>query len=163
MSKQRRPSEPSLIKRTHWESMTTTTPTIPKRERRTPVNRKNWTKDDDAIIRKNYTKHGARHTAELLNRSITSVQHRAERLGVPGHGVKAWTTKEEYYLRKFYGKKSALDIARILGRTEQSVRGHIHQLELGKYRPTPWTKDEAEYLRRHYGKVKVAELAEELG
>jgi DNA-binding CsgD family transcriptional regulator/DNA-directed RNA polymerase specialized sigma24 family protein len=160
MNKQRKQSEPSLIKQAHWDL---SAQSGKQQERRTAVRRKNWTREEDAIIRRNYTKHGARHTAGLLNRSITSVQHRAERLGVPGHGIKPWSNKEEHYLRRFYGTKSAIDIARILGRTEQSVRGHIHQMQLGSYRPTPWTEDEAEYLRQHYGKVKVAELAEELG
>ncbi len=157
--------QPSVIKSFHWQGVPQPVPVVvrePKAPRReTP--RKSWTKEEDSLIRKHYTRRGSRYTAELLGRSITSVQHRALKLGVPGHGVRPWSTKEDLYLRKYYGKLTAIEIARILRRSEQSVRGHIHQLGLGTYRPTAWTAAEVNYLRKHYGKVKVAVLASELG
>lgn len=152
---------PSVIKQYHWPKEVAKTGTLKKR-RSTP-DRRNWTREEDAIIKKNYTKHGSRHTAQLLGRKHTSVQHRALRLGVPGSGQRPWTRKEEYYLSKYYSKLTAQDIARILRRTEQSVRAHIHQLGLGNYQPQIWTDDEIQYLTKHYGTATVAELAEELG
>lgn len=122
-----------------------------------------WTKEQDAIVRKNYTKHGSVYTAALLGRSKDSVQHRALRLGVPGHGIRPWTKKEIAYLRLQYEKLTAIKIARVLKRTEQSVRGKIHSLKLGGEGSRPWTRDEIEFLRKHYGTTRIAELAQELG
>lgn len=153
--------ENTVIKQYHWPEELPSARASKKR--RSSTARRAWTKEEDAIIRKNYTKHGSRYTAELLGRNHTSVQHRAIRLGVPGCGQRPWTRKEEYYLRKFYGKLSATELARILQRTEQSVRAHIHQLGLGNYQPQSWTDGEVQYLMKHYGNVSVADLAEELG
>jgi DNA-binding CsgD family transcriptional regulator len=158
---EREAPEPAVIRQFHWPAST------PRQQGtkqvRKSTTRKSWTKEEDALLKKHYSKQGSKYTAELLGRSITSVQHRALKLGVPGFGIRPWTSKEEHYLRKYYGKLTALEICRILRRSEQSVRGHIHQLGLGSYRPVAWTKDEVEYLRKHYGRVKVSVLAAELG
>lgn len=125
--------------------------------------RKNWTDEEDRALRRFYTKRGSRYVAELLGRTIASVQARALALGVPGHGIRVWTEMEQRYLRTRYQKYTAEQIARTLRRTEESVRGQIHYLGLGTYSPTPWTEAEVEYLRNHYGKAPVIELATELG
>jgi len=122
-----------------------------------------WTKEEDNILRTYYPKRGSRYTAEMLGRSITSVQHRALKLGIPGNGVRVWTEMEVRYLRSRYPQTPVSRICRTLHRSEQSVRGQINRLGLGAVAPAPWTEGEIAYLRAHYGKVKVAELAEELG
>lgn len=156
--------ETAVIKQYHWPTeLPSSSASVTAKKQRSATARRNWTKEEDAIIRKNYTKFGSRHTAQLLGRKYTSVQHRALRLGVPGYGQRPWSRKEEHYLRKYYGKRTAIEIARILQRTEQSVRAHIHQLGLGSYQPQPWTDGEVSYLKKHYGRVSVAELADELG
>ena len=122
-----------------------------------------WSKEEDATLKLHYSKRGSRYTAELLGRSVTSVQHRALKLGIPGNGVRVWTEMEVRYLRSRYPKMSVAQICRTLHRSEQSVRGQINRLGLGSPAPTPWTDGEIAYLRAHYGRVKVAELADELG
>lgn len=122
-----------------------------------------WTKEEDTTLRTHYSKRGSRYTAELLGRSVTSVQHRALKLGIPGNGVRVWTEMEIRYLRSRYPTTPVSRICRTLHRSEQSVRGQINRLGLGTPAPTPWTEGEISYLRAHYGRVKVAELAEELG
>jgi len=154
-------AEPTVIKQYHWPEVISASGASKKR--RSTSERRNWTKEEDAIIRRNYTKYGSRYTAKLLGRKHTSVQHRALRLNVPGCGQRPWTRKEEYYLSKYYGRLTAQELARILQRTEQSVRAHVHQLGLGSYQPQPWSDDEVQYLQKHYGSASVAELAEELG
>lgn len=161
MNKSNKRSETTLLKPTHWQPLQSQT-TAPK-SRRIVTNRKPWTKEEDAIIRKNYTKHGAPYTARLLSRNITSVQHRARRLEVPGKGVRAWTQIEETYLKKHYPGRTASEIARTLRRTEMSVRNHIHQLQLGGPKAEEWTDDEVAFLRKHYRTARIAELATELG
>jgi len=159
MNKSNKRANATVLKPTHWQPLTTTAP----RTRRIITNRRPWTKEEDAIIRKNYTKHGAPHTARLLDRNITSVQHRARRLGVPGKGVRAWTQIEETYLKKHYPGRTAAEIARTLRRTEMSVRNHIHQLKLGGPKAEEWTDGEIKFLRKHYRTATIAELAAELG
>lgn len=134
----------------------------PESKIRPKGDRLEWTREHDDIVRKNYTKHGSVYTAQLLGRSKQSVQHRALRLGVPGHGIRPWTKKEVAYLRLQYPKLPVSKICRILKRTEQSVRGKIHILRLGSEPSRPWTQSELAYLRKHYGTVKVSELAKEL-
>lgn len=153
-----RPSEASLIRQIHWPDKTA--PKIGVGKSRI---RKNWTKEEDRILRHNYTKRGSRYTADLLGRTITSVQHRALRLGIPGNGVRPWTEMEVRYLKTRYPRLSVAQICRTLQRSEQSVRGKINQLGIGSEPPVPWNEGEMAYLRAHYGKVRVAELAEELG
>lgn len=124
--------------------------------------RRSWTDEEDRILRRSYTKHGSRHAAELLGRSITSIQHRATVLGLKGHGQRPWTEGETVYLRKNYGARTVAQIARTLKRSEQSVRAQIHRLKLSENTTRPWSREEEEYIRKHYGKVRVAELAEDL-
>lgn len=161
---QNKTPEPAVIKQFHWpDAAPDAAPVREQKAKRKGVARRPWSREEDAIIRKYYGKHGSRRTAQALKRTITSVQHRALKLGVPGHGIRPWTSKEEHYLRKYYGKRTAVEIARILKRSEQSVRGHIHQLGLGSYRPESWSVAEVTYLRKHYGSATVAQLAAELG
>jgi hypothetical protein len=150
-------TSPTVIKQYHVEAPKRPPKRTGKRVRR------NWTEEEDRILRRSYTKRGSRYVAELLGRTIASVQARALTLGVPGHGIRMWTEMEQRYLRTRYQTFTAEQIARTLRRTEESVRGQIHHLGLGTYSPTPWTEAEVEYLRAHYGKAPVCELAVELG
>ncbi len=131
--------------------------------RRGPRNRKEWSAAEDRTLRRNYTRQGAPYTAELLGRTITSVQARALRLGIAGRGYNAWSEMEIRYLRKNYGRRSAEEIARTLQRTEGSVRGKIHLLGLGSYRPEAWTKEDEKFLRTHYRDMTNVELGRRLG
>ncbi len=137
-------------------------PEVQRTQRKARV-RRAWTKDEDRLLKRMYPKHGARHTAELLGRSVTSVLHRARRLEIPGSRGRAWTEMELRYLKSKYPKQSIDQICRTLQRSRESVRGKINQLHLGPEGWVRWTPDEVEYLRKHYGRVKIAELAEELG
>lgn len=155
-----RQSEASLIRQIHWPQKSTQKNIATASK---PRVRKNWTREEDRLLKTNYTKRGSRYTADLLGRTITSVQHRALRLGIPGNGVRPWTEMEVRYLKTRYPNQSVAKICRTLQRSEQSVRGKINQLGIGSEPPMPWTEGEVAYLRAHYGKVRVTELAEELG
>ncbi len=124
--------------------------------------RRSWTEEEDRILGRYYEKHGSRHVAGLLHRTITSVQHRATVLGLRGNGQRPWTELEVAYLRKTHGQRTIAQIARTLKRTEQSVRSQVHRLRLSTTVVRPWTHAEEEYIRTHYGRVRVADLAEDL-
>lgn len=134
----------------------------PRKQRKARV-RRAWTKEEDRLLRRMYPKHGARYTAGLLSRTVTSVLHRARRLEIPGSRGRSWTEMELRYLKSKYPRQSIDQICRTLQRSRESVRGKINQLHLGPEGWIRWTTDEVEYLRKHYGKVKISELAEELG
>jgi hypothetical protein len=139
-----------------------TVPEVPRKQRRARI-RRAWTKEEDRLLKRMYPKHGAKHTAEILGRTVTSVLHRARRLEVPGSRGRSWSEMELRYLKSKYPKHSIDQICRTLQRSRESVRGKINQLHLGPDGWIRWTDDEVEYLRKHYGRVKIADLAEELG
>lgn len=123
--------------------------------------RREWTKDEDALVRKWYPVKGSAYLEVLLGRPRSSIQHRAERLGIQGT-KRPWTRKEELFLERNYGKLTAAAIARRLNRTEQSVRGKLNIAGLTGTGGQPWTEGEIEYLQKQYGTAPVAELAAEL-
>lgn len=49
-----------------------------------PVRKRRYTTEEDNLIRSLYRSKGAEHLSGLLNRSVTSIQTRASRLGVAG-------------------------------------------------------------------------------
>jgi len=124
---------------------------------------KRWTREEDMLLRKHYPTRGAIYCAELLGRTKSGVNRRAETLGVTSKVKQRWTRKEEAMLRTLYTRHTALALARMLKRTEQSVRGKLHLMGLTEATSRSWTADEIAFLRSHYGKVRVSELAEELG
>lgn len=124
--------------------------------------RREWTKEEDALVRKWYPVKGSTYLEVLLGRPRSSIQHRAERLGIPGT-KRPWTRKELLFLERNYGKLTAAAIARRLNRTEQSVRGKLNIAGLTGTGGQPWTDGEIAYLRKQYGTAPVAELATELG
>ncbi len=124
--------------------------------------RREWTKEEDALVRKWYPVKGSAYLEVLLARPRSSIQHRAERLGIPGT-KRPWTRKEELFLQRNYGKLTAAAIARRLNRTEQSVRGKLNIAGLTGTGGQPWTDGEIAYLKKQYGTAPVADLAAELG
>lgn len=123
---------------------------------------KKWTKEEESVLRDYYPTKGSRPIAEMLGRSMSSVQAHAEKLGIPGP-ARRWSNKEEVFLRHNYRKLTAVEIARRLKRTEQSVRAHLRKLGLTGPGGRDWTEDEIAYLRKHYNTTTSRELAEELG
>jgi hypothetical protein len=106
---------------------------------------------------------GSSFVSEKLGRSITAVQDRALRLGVPGKNHRGWTEFERRYLQRNYPDISAAAFARTLGRTEQSVRAQLHKMGLTEQRALRWTSEQEQALRAGYGTEPVDRLAESLG
>lgn len=123
----------------------------------------NWNDEHDAILRRNYTRKGAAHTAALLSRSINSVQARALRLGIPGMGLKMWTEREIDYVRRKYDTLTARQIGRALHRSEESIRGKITELGLTQAVSRPWSAEESAFLHDHYATMSCEEIGERLG
>ena len=122
---------------------------------------RNWTREEDQLIRKWYPKKGSPYLETLLDRTRSAIQARAEKLGVPGT-IRPWTNKEEVFLKHNYGKRTATEIAKRLGRSEQSVRGKLHIMGYTGPASRKWTAGELEYLRENYGKFSTKKMAREL-
>jgi transcriptional regulator with XRE-family HTH domain len=124
---------------------------------------KYWTKKEERIIRLYYGTHGSQYVADMLKRTVASVQDRARMLGVPGVRHRRWSAGEVEYLTKNYGKRTTEQIARTLRRSIPSVQGAVQTYGLGLEGAEKWTEAEIEYLRRNYRKIPTKELAADLG
>lgn len=122
-----------------------------------------WTDEDIKFLRRHYGTKGAVFCAKELGRTKSSVNHRAELIGLRSKRLRAWTPKEDATLRLRYPKVTATRLAEIMNRSEQSVRHRLRKLGLTEAESLPWTDAEILYLRQHYGTLKSAELAVELG
>ena len=148
---------PSSERRNRWWKLPKPPEPAPSREG------ERWKKEEEKLLRRHYTKHGSRYTAAILGRSITSVQDRALKLGIPGHDCRPWSEIERKYLRRKYPQQSAKQIARTLHRTEQSVRGQIHKLRLCGPSSAKWSRQDLDFLEKNYGKLPTADIARQLG
>lgn len=147
-------AQPRTLKPNTWESSRSRKP-VPPRQRR------EWTAEEDAQLKKWYPTKGSTYLMELLGRPRASIQQRAIRLKVSGPG-KRWTHREDVFVKHNYAKRTAGYIAEKLGRSEMSVRQRLITLKLTNATSRPWTKQEIEWLRQHYGTATSAELAAEL-
>lgn len=123
---------------------------------------KKWTREEVSLLREYYPIKGSRPIAEMLGRSMSSVQAHAEKLGIPGTR-RPWSSREEVFLRRNHARLTAVEIGRRLKRSEQSVRAHMRKLGLTGPGGRDWTEEEIDYLKKHYHTATSRELADELG
>ena len=129
------------------------------REVVTSLQRRPWTKREDAIVRRDYGRIPTRELAEKLNRTKGAVQGRAGHLGlrVKRRSLTAWTEKEDALLRRLEPTHTAEQIAEHLpGRTVNAVRARINNIGAGQKNWQPW---EDEKLRELHGKKSRKEIA----
>lgn len=158
-----------------------------KRQGMTPDRRRAWEPEEDARLRREYVDQNipTHVLAQSMNRGISSIYHRAKRMGLErrpakegdGEDLQAhnlpWTEAEDQYLREEYPDKNntftgmAYDLrrtpgavkerARILGlRRRQKLNG---QKKEKKYtRPPPLSNEKREEVRK-----KVEELYQVFG
>lgn len=93
-----------------------------------------WSKEEDRVVREHYVTIGARGIASRLpTRTIASIRHRANRLGVLSR--RRWTPKDDRTLRDSWGifKMSIRGLAKLLNRTPLTVywRASVLGLDLG--------------------------------
>lgn len=87
-----------------------------------------WTPAEDAILRANYQKLGAQQTAVLLNRSLCSTHHRAQRLKVFTHA--RWTASDDKRLTMLWGDIGLAAIAKTLNRTQDACYFRANKIGL---------------------------------
>jgi hypothetical protein len=112
--------------------------------RRANVLGRAWSAADDAAIRAGYEKGEAPAIARQLGRTLTSVYHRAQRLGIQTH--RRWTKDDDRRLRNWWGEFTVETIAKRLNRTAATTfwRATILDLPLGAPDGTEYLSHAAE-------------------
>lgn len=92
------------------------------------MNGPRWTSAEDALLVDQYEKGGAPRVARETGRTLTSVYHRASRLGLMTH--RAWKDVDDRVLRNWWGEFAVASIARKLGRTGDAVAWRARHIGL---------------------------------
>lgn len=92
-----------------------------------------WSESDDKFLIENYTVMPSPQIAMALHRSISSIRHRAVRLGItvpnpPSHPE--WTATEDEFLRTHYATMTAPELAQYLRRDIRNIRKRAVKLNL---------------------------------
>lgn len=94
-----------------------------------------WQKAEILFLIKNYNKIPGKVLAKKLNRTITSISHKADRLNLtraPLNESVNWTKKEINFIKLNFKNTKYKQIAKYLNRTYSSVMSKVRQLHLRK-------------------------------
>lgn len=91
-----------------------------------------WTKEEDEFLKKNYKIIGGSNCAEKLNRTVSSISSRADRLGITEDIDNFKYSEEEIqFLKENYTKYGADYCAEKLNKSRDAIRGYVnHYLKL---------------------------------
>jgi very-short-patch-repair endonuclease len=115
-------------------------------------------------LKRNYGNKRPKDIAKFLNRSISSIYNKGERLGLVS-SFNHWTTSEDKLLKKYYGK---VENKRLLGmfpaKTVACIayRAGIFNLTLPNKNQKIWTEQEKKLLMDNYGAIPLTEIAKKL-
>lgn len=93
------------------------------------MERKVWTIEEENFIRENYYKLEAKEIAEHLERTLSSVRHKINRMDIVG---KKWTDEEIEYLKNNYLMKTNKELSKELNRSKTAIDIKINRLGLVK-------------------------------
>jgi hypothetical protein len=120
---------------------------------------KTWDKNSDDLLKEWYCPEDTKLISEILERSISSIQHRASKLGITNS--KAWKLEEDNILYKYYELEGLNYCAKlILTRTKIAVENRISKLGLKHW--SKWTEEDFCLLKNNYGILSIKELAKTL-
>jgi len=89
-----------------------------------------WSKEKMQVLSRNFSSMQADELASLLNMSVSSIYHKAQRMKLKSSNW--WTEKENAFLKANYGTISSKEIGEVVGRTGISVRSQAGRLNLTK-------------------------------
>ncbi len=87
-----------------------------------------WTKKDVAILAEYYTSKGPNYCVNLLDRTYSSIIHKAGRLKLTPHSY--WSEDEDRILKQYYHSEGALGCAKFLRRGICAIIDHASKLDL---------------------------------
>ena len=93
------------------------------------MSRREWTATDDTVLRTHWATSTWRDLGQLLQRSRSSVFHRAHKLGLSKIPFRRWTAEEDEVIRDNH-LLSLRDMARLLGRGESTVSERANKIGL---------------------------------
>jgi hypothetical protein len=89
-----------------------------------------WTKEEEQFLIENYINKTPAKCAEILNRTLSSIHHKASKLKLTKpNQAKLWTDKDEQFLKDNYSYNGPNYCAESLGRTYNSV--HLKAAAMG--------------------------------
>ncbi len=133
-----------------------------------------WTLEDDEELKAVSSSYTCVELAELLQRTVKSIQHRCHKLGAsfidrrgsglrkesglpreykPGSNVKAWTEEDLDLLKALSPTLSVAKLAERLGRTEGSIRWAVREYDC-ETRGRTWVRTDEDLLRQS---ISIAE------
>jgi len=122
---------------------------------------KTWTNEETEYLITNFPSLGASKCAEVINRSIKSVQVKASRLGLKTNSDKSWSEEDIQFLFDNISSVSNLaEIAIELNRSAIAVEQKARSLGLKCARF--FTKEEDTFITQNYPEGDVLEIAETL-
>lgn len=138
------------------------------------VNRKKWTPEDDAYLRRSFATASKHDLMEKLNRTWLSISNRACKLGLtrPGYRQQEWTKEEDQKLKRFYPKGAKEEILKALARWNWDaicrrakhigVKRNLSNVHSVRKRKA-YSQEEIEYLQQNFEKGLKEDIITRLG
>lgn len=92
-----------------------------------------WTDKEMNYLSKNYYSCSIQEIALILNRSVSSVRVKAQRMGLKKAENKIWTLEEQQYLEDHWGDINYQTLAKRLKRSPEAIRMRAHRLGYPSY------------------------------
>lgn len=107
-----------------------------------------WTVDEERFLIENYTKLGSKKCAEILNRSVNSIKHKAAIFKLPS--ARAWTDEEVDILTRHYKTNGVDYCVKLLNRERSAIHAKARKLGIAEARPESWSIEELDVLKQNY-------------
>lgn len=127
-----------------------------------------WSDKEIQYLKENYNRANIEKLSIKLNRSTSSISHKAQRLQLTGEKqlvrnpyAQDWSKEEEQYLID-NKKKSIEELAKDLNRSKNSVLAKFTRLGLRKPRHKFWTEKEDRYLEENISAKTYKQMAKKL-
>jgi len=108
-----------------------------------------WTEGEIQVLKENYPTLPKKELKELLNRTWSSILHKAIRLKIKRK--KHWTNNEIILLKKNYPALPKKELKQLFNKSWNSISHKAIRLKIRKERC--WTKDEINILKKNYSVV----------
>ena len=125
-----------------------------------------WTEEEDKYIKENVNVLSYTAISKHLGCSISTVQDRAEKLGIKLERKKVpnWTKEEEELLIKYSKEYLTDEIAKRLNRSYLSVQKKAIKLGVELHSTKdPWDQEKIKYLKENINKLSINKISKYLG
>jgi len=124
------------------------------------MEQKKWTKEEEESLKQLYFKNTTLEIANILGRSVWSVQNRIRKLGISGNKYCKWTEKEENKLKGLYYSTNIKNLETIFHRKAKNIQTKASTM--GLFSNRYWSKEEDLVLIEQYPTVETKKLVKML-